>query len=444
MYQICLCLNGSWKYLALDEYLPCFPTTDATGGLVCSKSRHTSSIWLPLLEKGICKHYSTYNLHETPITREDILLMCTGAPLIKFGEENKIFRENSLYSTNSLQNKLWNQLVEHLEQHSLLICQTVPFLQIMDTSRQNPATTSRIITSENGLPFEKTSFTLLRLFETSTQEYIMQFRYPFHHPQHPDFEWLGDWSDQSMKWTSQIEFEIGLEVRQEIDTFWISFHDFLQYFTQVLVCCLRSEEINGQEWTEHRTRSWFQLKEHPPTLPLPTSSPSSVTPTRVAPSTACYPILSNMYILKVSNESTEVYFTLHQLLNRSYHQFDIALAILRVTPEYTFELVASTDLTVSQYISTSVRLSPDVYLLVPLTTGAHLLQYKSTHQFRSPDTSRPPIELFSHRNKRFTDEAEEAFSEIFDRLDNDMDDVSLPSLPSDTSPLPFLIRGSLL
>lgn len=409
MYQICLCLNGTWKYLALDEYLPCFPTTDATGGLVCSKSRHTSSIWLPLLEKGICKHYSTYNLQETPITHEDILLMCTGVPLIKFGESNKKLGENSLYSTNSLQNKLWNQLVEQIERHSLIICQTIPFLTKVNSNGQHP--TTGIITSEKGLPFENTSFTLLRLFQTSTHEYILQFRCPFNHP---DFEWIGDWSDRSRKWTSAIEFEIGLEVRQELDTFWISFNDFLQYFSKIIVCCLRHEEINGQEWIVHRTRSWFQLKEHlqpSPSLPLPS----------LPVETSRYPILSNMYILKVSNVPTEVYFTLHQLLNPSFYQFDIGLAVLRVTPEYTFELVASTDISVSQYISTSVILSPDVYLLVPLTTGARLNDYKTRNQFRS--TNKPPIVLFNHREKRFTHEAEESFSEIFDRLDNDMDDV---------------------
>jgi hypothetical protein len=490
MYQICLCLNGSWKFLVLDEYLPCFPTTNATGGLVCSKSRsHPSSLWLPLLEKGICKHYSTYNLEETPITHDDILLMCTGAPLIKFGEDKtttsrstngKSLRENPLYATNSAQNSLWNQLVEQLENQSLIICQTISFLtKVLETapvddaagsrtsnpksrqqqSQQKPQSTMNVVlTSENGLPFENTSLTLLRLFETSTQEHLMQFRSPL--LTFPEFEWLGDWSDGSMKWTSQLEFEISLEIRQEVDTFWISFSDFLKYFSQITICCLRNEEVNAnhqhtKEWTEHRTRSWFQLRDkdnHANTIETKTetetehlnpspSSPSS--PARTVEGT-CYPILSNMYVLKVSNESTEIHFTLHQLLRHSpssaspsssysptpvYHQFDIGLAVLRVTSDYTFELVASTDIAVSQFVSTSVWLSPDVYLLVPLTTGAHLLEYKARNQFKSRNLNLSPIGLFNHQEKKFTEEAEEVFSEIFDRLDNDMDDVCLSIFP---------------
>jgi hypothetical protein len=416
---------------------------------VCSKSQgHSSAIWLPLLEKGICKHYSTYSLDNTPITMEEILIMCTGSPVISFGNETHSLRDNPSYLTNSAQNKLWNELVGHLERHSLIICQSVP-PQLLQQALVTPGDISMVNSSpltENGLLLN-TSYTLLRLHETSTNEHILQFRTPFLATlsSSSDFEWTGDWSDSSAKWTSQLEFEIGIDSKQQTETFWISFSDFLKYFSLGKICLLQSEEGHGQGkrqeegeglvWSEKRSRSWFQLSDDGAVMPsLSSSSPRGG---------ASYPLLSNMYVLQVS-EPVEVHFTLHQqLLPPPYYQFDLGLAVLRVSPDYSFELIATTGLHVRQHVSTSAHLSPDVYLIVPLTTGARLINYRNKSRFRSGTSSGDepgPMALFDHRNKRFIPQVEEIFSEIFDRLDNDMDDVSDPLSVSFSS---LSISGSL-
>ena len=48
-------------------------------------------------------------------------------------------------------------------------------------------------------------------------------------------EWVGDWSDNSSKWTQEFKKEVGLEQKQE-GIFWISYEDYLQFYTTTHIC----------------------------------------------------------------------------------------------------------------------------------------------------------------------------------------------------------------
>lgn len=48
-------------------------------------------------------------------------------------------------------------------------------------------------------------------------------------------EWQGDWSDKSQKWTSEYK-EMLKHDDSEDGTFWISYDDFLKYYTCSHVC----------------------------------------------------------------------------------------------------------------------------------------------------------------------------------------------------------------
>ena len=50
-------------------------------------------------------------------------------------------------------------------------------------------------------------------------------------------EWVGDWSDNSSKWTQEFKKEVGLEPKQE-GIFWISYEDYLQFYTTTHICKL--------------------------------------------------------------------------------------------------------------------------------------------------------------------------------------------------------------
>eukprot|EP00455_Lapot_gusevi_P000170 TRINITY_DN10070_c0_g1_i7.p1 TRINITY_DN10070_c0_g1~~TRINITY_DN10070_c0_g1_i7.p1 ORF type:complete len:371 (+),score=73.41 TRINITY_DN10070_c0_g1_i7:336-1448(+) len=49
------------------------------------------------------------------------------------------------------------------------------------------------------------------------------------------FEWKGDWSDDSDKWTPQLRRQLNV-VNSNDGVFWMSYSDFLQYFRSISVC----------------------------------------------------------------------------------------------------------------------------------------------------------------------------------------------------------------
>ena len=47
-----------------------------------------------------------------------------------------------------------------------------------------------------------------------------------------DFEWTGDWSDQSANWTPELKSELNF-TDEDDGMFWMSFVDFCHYFSRV-------------------------------------------------------------------------------------------------------------------------------------------------------------------------------------------------------------------
>lgn len=50
-----------------------------------------------------------------------------------------------------------------------------------------------------------------------------------------NFEWTGDWSDQSPLWTDKMKAELNPMLEENDGTFWISYEDFLTMFRGVNV-----------------------------------------------------------------------------------------------------------------------------------------------------------------------------------------------------------------
>ena len=48
-----------------------------------------------------------------------------------------------------------------------------------------------------------------------------------------DFEWTGDWSDQSANWTPELKMQLEFSSEANDGTFWMSFIDFCHYFSRV-------------------------------------------------------------------------------------------------------------------------------------------------------------------------------------------------------------------
>ena len=50
-----------------------------------------------------------------------------------------------------------------------------------------------------------------------------------------NFEWTGDWADNSELWTEDIKREVGY-VDEDDGMFWMSFDDFIENFRRLQVC----------------------------------------------------------------------------------------------------------------------------------------------------------------------------------------------------------------
>ena len=64
------------------------------------------------------------------------------------------------------------------------------------------------------------------------------------------FEWDGEWSDKSDKWTQEMIEAIQPVLDEADGTFWMSFEDFVKNFRSLNVCRVRN-------WQENRIRGKF-------------------------------------------------------------------------------------------------------------------------------------------------------------------------------------------
>ena len=57
---------------------------------------------------------------------------------------------------------------------------------------------------------------------------LVQLRNPW-----GDFEWKGDWGDESDCWTPDAKKQVGFEEDSADGSFWMSFEDMGQYFSKI-------------------------------------------------------------------------------------------------------------------------------------------------------------------------------------------------------------------
>ena len=53
-------------------------------------------------------------------------------------------------------------------------------------------------------------------------------------------EWIGDWSDKSLKWTQEFKKAVGLQEKED-GVFWMSYDDYLQFYTTTHIAQIHSD-----------------------------------------------------------------------------------------------------------------------------------------------------------------------------------------------------------
>jgi len=205
-------INGEPVPVVIDDQFPILSTNNKLA--FCGIKDYTGNIWPIIIEKAWAKCNKTY---ENIISGEstECLEFLTPAPVDTFShysEDNNSLLDNikmaleNKYIVLADTNINENTNVEKLANLGLI---TNHAYQIIDTANvKNP----------NGDDIQLLK--IKNLLGTN--------------------EWCGDWSDNSLKWTKEAMDRIKLE-KKEDGIFWMSFNDYLQFYSYTHICHLNPE-----------------------------------------------------------------------------------------------------------------------------------------------------------------------------------------------------------
>ncbi|CAG9328628.1 unnamed protein product [Blepharisma stoltei] len=204
LYAVQFCVDGEWKEIEIDDYLPC---GSATSGPCFSKASG-NELWVPLLEKAWAKVLGSYERVESG-NSVDAFRDLTGAPTQQY----------------KLDETSWDKISEGTEKGFIMCAQA------------GSTKASQRLLESMGLVGAH-AYAIIQSAEVETADgkvKLVELRNPW-----STLEWKGDWSDHSDKWTPELRS--ALHVTDEDDgTFWMSYEDFMDYFSNLLVCRINDD-----------------------------------------------------------------------------------------------------------------------------------------------------------------------------------------------------------
>ena len=200
-------INGIWKLVLLDDFIPCY-TDDTFGNSFCFSHTNGNELWVILLEKAWAKLNGNY------------ARIIGGDPHEIFEVLTNAYCEKFMFN-NLTKEELWFKYKNAQEKGFLMTAGT---------------------NSDEGLPIEQMglvsghAYSIIKVVEVKTEngkEKLINLRNPWGHK-----EWLGDWSDKSEKWTKDIRNQCNNYDIKNDGSFWMSFEDFLNFFIIGGICHL--------------------------------------------------------------------------------------------------------------------------------------------------------------------------------------------------------------
>eukprot|EP00347_Sterkiella_histriomuscorum_P016663 403352333 len=199
VYGVRICKNGEWREIVIDDRIPCQRGEPAFSKAIGNE------LWVPLMEKAWAKLHGSYDRVEAGFA-ENALRDLTGAPceVIDSDEPN-----------------LWSKLME-AEKKGFLIAASAGKT---DASKELLKNLGLVGSHSYGV-LDVREVTL----DNGRQEKLIKIRNPW-----GNFEWNGDWGDESKLWTPSLEKQVGLQ-KQNDGIFFMNMKDFCHYFGRVQIC----------------------------------------------------------------------------------------------------------------------------------------------------------------------------------------------------------------
>uniref|UniRef100_A0A669B973 Calpain 5 n=1 Tax=Oreochromis niloticus TaxID=8128 RepID=A0A669B973_ORENI len=225
---------GEWVDVVIDDRLP---TVD--NQLVYCHSNDSNEFWSALVEKAYAKVYGCYEALDGGNTA-DALVDFTGGV-----SEPVDLLEGQMATDEAARNQLFERVLKVHNRDGLISC-SIRATTIEDMEARLDCGLVK------GHAYAVTDVRKVRLghgllaFFKSEKLHMIRMRNPW-----GEKEWSGPWSDSSEEWNKVSKSErekLGVTV-QDDGEFWMTFDDFCQYFTDLILCRL----INTSYLSIHKT-----------------------------------------------------------------------------------------------------------------------------------------------------------------------------------------------
>ena len=199
-------INGIWKLILVDDYIPCYGSWGKNFAFSCA---HGNEMWVILLEKAWAKLNGNY------------ARVIGGDPHEIFEVLTNAYCEKIKFKKGQ-ENKIWESFEN---------AQKKGFLMTAGTSGDDYS----INMEEVGL-IPGHAYTVLGVKEVNTsqgKQKLVNLRNPW-----GNGEWSGAWSDGSKTWTEELKKQCKNYEDKDDGSFWMSFEDFCKYYLIAGICHL--------------------------------------------------------------------------------------------------------------------------------------------------------------------------------------------------------------
>ena len=206
IYGIYLFLNGKWRLVLLDDYLPCI-NINSTKNLCFGFSKCDNELWVSFLEKAWAKVNGSY-----------IRIGTGGFCNEAFDVLTDVYTEHIIipskkYELKKMKNDLWEKLAKAIE-HEYLIC--------LGTGNSDEIENCGLMPAH--------AYTLINIYELETTkglEKVVKLRNPY-----GDYEYNGRWGDYSKVWTEELKKKCDFKQKED-GIFHMPYEDMLKYFSVI-------------------------------------------------------------------------------------------------------------------------------------------------------------------------------------------------------------------
>ena len=196
-YGINFYINGIWKLILIDDFFPARNTSFKKFAFAYSTSEE---IWVPLLEKAWAKLNGCYAKVGTGGLPNEVFDICSEA-----------YNENILIK-NKNKDLLWQEIFEGEKKNYMMTAGT--------TKNTNDFKLQKIGLTPGH------AYTVLGVLEINNEK-VIKLRNPW-----GNFEFSGDWSDYSNKWTEELKKKYEFNKKND-GVFYMSYNDFIKYFITI-------------------------------------------------------------------------------------------------------------------------------------------------------------------------------------------------------------------